>query len=72
MSSQTIELDLRILNPFRCICAFRYLQWESYAAAVEAMLWWQERPRYESRRFITMVNQQLRGMRHVEQDRAAA
>lgn len=49
-----------------------YLQWESYAAAVEAMLWWQERPRYEGRRFITMVNQQLRGMGYVEQERAAA
>lgn len=49
-----------------------YLQWESYAAAVEAMLWWQERPRYESRRFITMINQQLRGMGYVEQAKAAA
>jgi len=49
-----------------------YLRWESYAAAIEAMLWWQQRPRYESRRFITMVNQQLRGMGYVEQERAAA
>ena len=49
-----------------------YLRWESYAAAIEAILWWQQRPRYESRRFITMVNQQLRGMGYVEQERAAA
>ncbi|MES3154368.1 hypothetical protein [Sphingomonas faeni] len=49
-----------------------YLRWESYAAAIEAMLWWQERPHFESRRFITMVNQQLRGMGYVEQEKAAA
>ncbi len=49
-----------------------YLHWEGYAAAVEAMLWWQERPRYESRRFITMVNQQLQAMGYVEQERVAA
>jgi hypothetical protein len=49
-----------------------YLRWESYAAAVEAMLWWQERSRYEGRRFITMVNQQLRGMGYAEQQRVAA
>ena len=49
-----------------------YLRWESYAAAVEAMLWWQQRPRYESRRFITMVNQQLRSMGYAERERAAA
>lgn len=56
----------------RSLRVLPYLQWESYAAAVEAMLWWQERPRYESRRFITMVNQQLRGMGYVEQAKAAA
>lgn len=49
-----------------------YLRWESYAAAVEAMLWWQERPHYESRRFITMVNQQLRGMGYAHSERQAA
>jgi hypothetical protein len=49
-----------------------YLQWESYAAAVEAMLWWQQRPRYEGRRFITMVNQQLRGMGYVTPELQAA
>jgi hypothetical protein len=49
-----------------------YLHWEGYAAAIEAMLWWQERPRYESRRFITMINQQLRAMGYVEQERVAA
>jgi hypothetical protein len=56
----------------RSLRVLPYLQWESYAAAVEAMLWWQERPRYESRRFITMVNQQLRGMGYVTPERQAA
>ena len=49
-----------------------YLRWESYAAAIEAMLWWQVRPHFEGRRFITMVNQQLRVMGYIEQERAAA
>jgi hypothetical protein len=49
-----------------------YLRWESYAAAIEAMLWWQQRPRYEGRRFVTMVNQQLRGMGYVTTERQAA
>ncbi len=49
-----------------------YLHWESYTAALEAMLWWQQRPHYEGRRFITMVNQQLAGLGYVEQARAAA
>ena len=49
-----------------------YLRWESYAAAIEAMLWWQERPHFEGRRFITMVNQQLRGMGYVAPERQAA
>lgn len=56
----------------RSLRVLPYLQWESYAAAVKAMLWWQERPRYEGRRFITMVNQQLRGMGYAEQQKAAA
>ena len=56
----------------RSLRVLPYLRWESYAAAIEAMLWWQERPRYESRRFITMVNQQLQGMGYVEQERVAA
>jgi len=56
----------------RSLRVLPYLHWESYAATVEAMLWWQERPRYESRRFITMVNQQLQGMGYVAQERAAA
>ncbi|WP_031394110.1 hypothetical protein [Sphingomonas sp. STIS6.2] len=55
----------------RSLRVLPYLRWESYAAAIEAMLWWQERPRYESRRFITMVNQQLQGMGYVA-ERAAA
>ena len=42
------------------------------ATAIEAMLWWQERPRYEGRRFVTMINQQLQGMGYVAQERAAA
>jgi hypothetical protein len=49
-----------------------YLHWEGYAAAIEAMIWWQERPRYESRRFLTMVNQQLQVMGYVEQEKVAA
>ncbi len=49
-----------------------YLHWESYASALEAMLWWQQRPHYESRRFIIMVNQQLRDMGYAEPERAAA
>lgn len=49
-----------------------YLRWESYAAAIEAMVWWQERPHFEGRRFITMVNQQLRGMGYIDPERVAA
>ncbi len=56
----------------RSLRVLPYLHWEGYAAAIEAMLWWQERPRYESRRFITMVNQQLQSMGYVAQERAAA
>ena len=56
----------------RSLRVMPYLHWESYAAAIEAMLWWQERPRYEGRRFITMINQQLQGMGYVAQERAAA
>jgi hypothetical protein len=56
----------------RSLRVLPYLHWESYAAAIEAMLWWQARPRYEGRRFITTVNQLLQTMRHVEQERVAA
>ncbi len=56
----------------RSLRVLPYLHWEGYAAAIEAMLWWQERPRYESRRFITMINQQLQGMGYAAQERAAA
>lgn len=56
----------------RSLRVLPYLHWESYAAAIEAMLWWQERPRYESRRFITMINQQLQSMGYIAQERAAA
>jgi len=56
----------------RSLRVLPYLHWEGYAAAIEAMLWWQARPRYESRRFITMVNQQLQAMGYVEQERVAA
>lgn len=49
-----------------------YLHWESYAAALEAMVWWQQRPHYEGRRFITMVNLQLRDMGYVAPERQAA
>ena len=33
-----------------------YLNWESYAAAIEAMLWWQTRSGTESIRFLTRIN----------------
>jgi hypothetical protein len=56
----------------RSLRVLPYLHWESYAAAIEAMLWWQERPRYEGRRFVTMINQQLQGMGYVAPERAAA
>ena len=56
----------------RSLRVLPYLHWEGYAAAIEAMLWWQQRPRYESRRFITMINQQLQGMGYAAQERAAA
>jgi len=56
----------------RSLRVLPYLHWESYAAAIEAMLWWQARPRYECRRFITTVNQQLQTMESVEQERVAA
>jgi hypothetical protein len=56
----------------RSLRVLPYLHWESYAAAIEAMLWWQEQPRHGSRRFITMVNQQLQAMGYVEQEKVAA
>jgi hypothetical protein len=56
----------------RSLRVLPYLHWESYAAAIEAMLWWQARPRYEGRRFITMINQQLTGVGYVAHERAAA
>ena len=55
----------------RSLRVLPYLHWEGYAAAIEAMLWWQERPRYEGRRFITMINQELQG-RYATPERAAA
>ncbi len=33
-----------------------YLHWESYAAAIEALLWWQTRSGTESIRFLTRLN----------------
>ena len=56
----------------RSLRVLPYLHWESYAAAIEAMLWWQARPRYEGRRFITTINQQIQTMGFVEQERVAA
>ena len=55
----------------RSLRVLPYLHWEGYAAAIEAMLWWQERPRYEGRRFITMINQELQGT-YATPERAAA
>lgn len=37
-----------------------YLHWESYAAAPEAMLWWQQRAPYCNRRAITFATIELR------------
>ncbi len=56
----------------RSLRVLPYLHWEGYAAAIEAMLWWQERSRYEGRRFITIVNQQLQGIGYIAHERAAA
>jgi hypothetical protein len=60
------------LHDTRSLRVLPYLHWESYAAAIEAMLWWQERPRYEGRRFITMINQHLRGRGYETLERQAA
>jgi hypothetical protein len=49
-----------------------YLHWESYAAALEAMLWWQQRAPYCNRRAITVANIELRKMGYLPQERAAA
>ncbi len=40
-----------------------YLNWESYAAAIEAMLWWQTRTGTDSIRFITRINIEWRADR---------
>lgn len=49
-----------------------YLHWESYAAALEAMLWWQQRAPYCNRRAITFANIELRKMGYFPHERAAA
>jgi len=49
-----------------------YLHWESYAAALEAMLWWQQRAPYCNRRAITFANIQLRQMGYFPHERAVA
>ncbi len=49
-----------------------YLHHESCAAAIEAMLWWEHQPRLGGIRFLTMVNQQLRGMGYIAPERQAA
>jgi hypothetical protein len=40
-----------------------YLHWESYAAALEAMLWWQTRTGTDSIRFLTRINIEWRAGR---------
>lgn len=49
-----------------------YLHWESYAAALEAMLWWQQRAPYCNRRAITFANIQLRQMGYFPHERQVA
>jgi len=49
-----------------------YLHWESYAAALEAMLWWQQRAAYCNRRAITFANIQLRPMGYFSHERQVA
>lgn len=49
-----------------------YLHWESYAAALEGLLWWQERAPSCNRRAITFANIELRKMGYLPHDRRAA
>jgi len=49
-----------------------FLHHESCAAALEAMLWWERMPRNRGIRFLTRMNMDLRAMRNVVQQRAAA
>ncbi len=49
-----------------------YLHWESYAAALEAMLWWQQRPASCNRRAITFANIELRKMGYLPHERSVA
>ena len=49
-----------------------YLHWESYAAALEAMLWWQQRAPYCNCRAVTIANIQLRKMGYFPHEKAAA
>lgn len=48
-----------------------YLHWESYAAALEAMLWWHQRAPYCNQRAITFANIELRKMGYLPHERAA-
>lgn len=47
-----------------------YLHWESYAAAIEAMLWWQMRTGTDSIRFLTRINLQWRAERDTRSEAA--
>lgn len=49
-----------------------YLHWESYAAALEAMLWWQQRSPDCGRRAITAANIAMRTIEPIPDERAAA
>ena len=49
-----------------------YLHWESYVAALEAMVWWQQRAPDCNRRAVTFANIELRKMGYLPQERAAA
>lgn len=49
-----------------------YLHWESYAAALEAMLWWQQRAPSCNRRAITFANIELRKMGYLPHERSVA
>lgn len=49
-----------------------YLHHESCAAALEAMLWWEHQPRNGGIRFLMRMNNELRDMGYLRQERAAA
>lgn len=49
-----------------------YLHHEGCAAALEAMLWWEQQPHLDGIRFLTRMNIDLRNMGYLPQEKAAA